>query len=170
MQATKSHGSNVDSYTPKYCAPSIPKHTAMNITTVFHGVKNRVQKLSDFEVNRPLNKMQFHAGPVISRTQPFQKEPKSIHIVATPVAPSRKSPMAQNGACLSCLHLADVKDSEDPLSLCAVGQLNSYLLKCHITCYYMLLLRTPDKIFLKLTNDNKNVEKENNHYLDNTEI
>jgi len=32
----------------------------------------------------------------------------------------------------------------------------------------MLLLRTPDKIFLKLAIDNKNVEKQNRHYLDNT--
>jgi len=32
----------------------------------------------------------------------------------------------------------------------------------------MLLLRTPDKIFLKLAIDNKNVEKWNGYYLDNT--
>jgi len=34
----------------------------------------------------------------------------------------------------------------------------------------MLLLRTPDKIFLKLAINNKNVEKQNCHYLDNAAI
>jgi len=32
----------------------------------------------------------------------------------------------------------------------------------------MLLLRTPNKIFLKLAINNKNVEKQNSYYLDNT--
>jgi hypothetical protein len=32
----------------------------------------------------------------------------------------------------------------------------------------MLLLRTPNKIFLELAIDNKNVEKQNCHYLDKT--
>ncbi|OHB82441.1 MAG: hypothetical protein A2Z38_00360 [Planctomycetes bacterium RBG_19FT_COMBO_48_8] len=36
------------------------------------------------------------------------------------------------------------------------------------TSYYMFLLITPDKIFLKLAIDNKNVEKWNSYYLDNT--
>jgi hypothetical protein len=34
----------------------------------------------------------------------------------------------------------------------------------------MLLLRTPDKIFLKLGIDNINVEKQNRYYLDNAAI
>jgi hypothetical protein len=47
--------------------------------------------------------------------------------------------------------------------------LDGYFVQHHkcITSYYMLLLRTPNKIFLKLAIDNKNVEKQNDHYLDN---
>jgi len=39
-----------------------------------------------------------------------------------------------------------------------------------ITSYYMFLLITPDKIFLKLIIDNKNVVKYATAYLDNTGI
>jgi len=41
---------------------------------------------------------------------------------------------------------------------------------CLRTSYYLFLLRTPDKIFLKLTIDNENAVKYHAHYLDNTGI
>jgi len=39
-----------------------------------------------------------------------------------------------------------------------------------LTRYYLVLLRTPDKIFLKLALHNKNVVKYATAYLDNTGI
>ena len=55
IYARRSYGSNVASYHPRYCIPSIQKHIARNIKRVLSGVKNLVQIFSLYPVNNPLN-------------------------------------------------------------------------------------------------------------------
>ena len=93
MYAKKSHGSYVDSYNFKYCAPSIQMQTRRKMKKVFAGVKNR-----------------DHAGPVMSKTYPFQKAPISIHIVARPVEQRIVRPIAQYLANSSWLFILLIYD------------------------------------------------------------
>ena len=102
MYASKSNKSKVELYILKYCKVSIPKQAVRRRINVLVGVKKRVQTLSALAVNNPLNKIYTQAGPTISRTYPFPKEPKLNEIVDNPVISKINRVIAQYGAYLSC--------------------------------------------------------------------